>query len=181
LEKLYKDPAIKAILIFIKPILKQTYLLNLYFQNDQVDFYRAFNDINTFIWSLARQILKLPLIEQLHQNLELLQNALKYDSNFSPLDVADLGFELGNYFSHLNLPQETVKSIQSECIQFIKTLLNELLKRMPSHLEVFKQASYFSPAVILNHIRPRFSELPLQFADSESISDIESQYRNELR
>lgn len=51
---------------------------------------------------------------------------------------------------------------------------------MPQHLEIFKKINFFCPGVILNPVRSKFSELPLQLADPEKTSDIQAQYRNLL-
>jgi hypothetical protein len=44
---------------------------------------------------------------------------------------------------------------------FLLRVLEEVQKRLPANLAVFKQKSFFSPSCILNHNPPRFAEMPL--------------------
>jgi hypothetical protein len=82
LSNAYKNKKNKLILIFLEPILKQIYFLNLYFQKQTLDYCQAFEEISTLIWSLARQIMRPPMVNSLDNNLELLTNALKFEQNY---------------------------------------------------------------------------------------------------
>lgn len=183
LSKTYQDKKHKIILIFLLPHLKELYFLNLYFQKTDVDFYKAFDDINNKIWSLARQILKPSLINHLNGDLQTLENSLKYPQNMLNYNDCDLGYSFENELAANtnNIISEEVTEIKGKCVEFIKVLLLELIKRMPSHLNVFRQIRSFSPAIILNPVqRPKFTDLPLTFISSDKLTDIEIQYRNLL-
>lgn len=180
LYEAYKNKSNKVILTFLRPVLKQIYLLNLYFQKKSVDYYQALMEINGVIWSIARQILKPAIVNHLENNLELLQNSLRFENNYLSLSDSDLGYDFQKIISEVNLTVEQVTDIKNRCVQFLKVLLQELVKRMPSHLKVFQQAQYFSPKLVLNPIRAKFSELPLQYLKECKISEKEIQYRNLL-
>ncbi|XP_072387158.1 uncharacterized protein [Diabrotica undecimpunctata] len=175
----YKNKENKLILQFLLPYLKQIYNLNVYFQKTDIDHYKSYKDIMTFIWSLVRQILKPGLIE--HLNLESLPNSLKYDNNYLALDDCDFGYYFQKEFEAeaAHMSPEQILLLKQKCLDFIKVLILELVKRMPTHIEVFQKAQNFSPTIILNHRRPKFTDLPLQFAQN-SISELEVQYRNIL-
>lgn len=180
LSNAYKNKTNKVYLTFLCPILKQIYYLNLYFQSSNVDFYKAFEDVITTIWSLAGQIIKPQIISHLDKNLDLLSNSMKYDQNYLDLDSCDLGYQFGQEIDAANLNSEQIIDIKKKCFEFIKELLKELINRMPTHLDVFLQVRHFSPAVILNQKRPKFGDLPLTFANTEKLADMEAQYRNLL-
>jgi hypothetical protein len=73
-----------------------------------------------------------------------------------------------------------MKLLKTKFISFIKILLLELIKMRPSHLGVFRKIKHFSLLIILNPMRPNFSDLPLHLAQTSKLSDIETQYRNLL-
>lgn len=182
LHESYRKRENKLYLQFLVPILKQVYYLNIYFQNNDIDQYKGYNDVISLIWCLAGQILKPCLLEQLRSqnDINLLSNSLKYDNNYLKLVDCDLGYYFDIELKNSDLPAEEVKSIQQKCVEFIKILIHELIKRVPSHLDVFSKIKLFSPEIILNHKRPSFTELPLQFTNPNSIANIEVQYRNLL-
>jgi hypothetical protein len=91
-----------------------------------------------------------------------------------------LGYSFEQELSTMNLPLENIMNLKATCVEFIKNLLVELIKRMPTHLDDFRKIKCFSPKIILNHKRPKFSELPLQFVNTTAISDLEFQYRNNM-
>lgn len=180
LSNAYKNKTNKVYLTFLCPILKQIYYLNLYFQSANVDFYKAFEDVITTIWSLAGQIIKPLIIIHLDKNLELLSNAMKYDQNFLDLDSCDLGYYFEQEIDAAQLNSEEIIGIKKKCFQFIKDLLTQLINRMPNHLDVFLQIRNFSPGLILNQKRKKFGELPLMYANPGTLTDLEAQYRNIL-
>lgn len=66
-------------------------------------------------------------------------------------------------------------------MDFIKVPLLELIKRIPSNLNVFQQIRNFSTTIILNSVqRSTFLELPFTFVSPYKLTDIEIQYRNLL-
>ncbi|ERL87806.1 hypothetical protein D910_05195 [Dendroctonus ponderosae] len=173
LSDAYKDKSNQIILIFFRSFLKQLYLLNLNFQNTSIDYYKAFSDVNTMIWSLARQILKPAIIMSLESNIELLNDTMEYKQHFLGIDDCDFGFQFSTELNNLKLPFHISQILKNKCLEFIKVLLKELIKRMPIHLDVFRKIKMFNPQVISSQIRPTFSELPLNFAKQEKLSDLE--------
>lgn len=176
LHDMYKQKENKAILTFLRPILKDIYHLNMYFQKDNIDHYKAFNEVNTLIWSLARRIIQPAIIVHLQNDFKLLVNSMKYEQNYLNLNGCDLGYHFTAELGAAQLTEDTNIAIKSKCMEFIKALLNELVKRMPTHLNIFDAVKNFSPAVILSQFRPKFAELPIQYAPSNKLLAMESQY-----
>jgi hypothetical protein len=97
-------------------------------------------------------------------------------NNYLRVEQCDLGYSFEQELPTMNLPLENIMNLKATCVEFIKNLLVELIKRMPTHLDDFRKIKCFSPKIILNHKRPKFSELPLQFVNTTAISDLEFQY-----
>ncbi|XP_030761049.1 uncharacterized protein LOC115886123 isoform X2 [Sitophilus oryzae] len=180
LSDIYKNKTNKILLTFVKPILKQIYHLNIYFQASNVDFYQAFTDTNIIIWTFARQILKPQILENLGDSIENLKNSMAYDQNYLDIDQSDFGYFFDIEIKQCDLNIEEIIQIKNKCKEFLKVLILELIKRMPSHLDLFKKIKNISPKIILNPIRPKFNELPLDFMPQDKINDIETQYRQLL-
>lgn len=182
LSESYKKKVNKLILQFLVPILKQVYYLNLYFQKNDIDHNKSYNDVIALIWSLAGQILKPSLLQELRlqNDINVVNNSLKYENNFAKLEDCDFGYYFNIELTNTNLPEAEVTELKQKCLAFIKRLIEELCNRMPSNLDLFSKSKLFSPEKILNHKRSNFTELPLQLANPNSISNIEIQYRNLL-
>lgn len=183
LSDAYKNKQNKIILIFLRPVLKQIFKLNTYFQKNDIDYFLCFSEINSAIWAFARQILKPALLNHLDNNLEKLQNSLQFENNYLQLKDCDFGFEFERELNELHLPLDVVTNIKKQCVQFLKILIEELTKRMPSHLDVFSQIiRNINPKIILNVIRPKFTDFYIHFVPREnvSVSDIEIEYRQFL-
>lgn len=121
------------------------------------------------------------LVNHLDDNIDLLNNAIKYDSNYLNPEDCDLGYLFEQEITASDLTNDQIKELKGRCIEFIKTLLIELIKRMPTHLNIIEKIKCFSPRVLLNPKRPKFTEFPLHFIPKNtSVSDIEVQYRNLL-
>lgn len=103
-------------------------------------------------------------------------------SNYLSLNYCDLGFNFQTELDAAKIWADACSQLKEKYVEFIKVLLTELVKRMPTHLSVFEQVRNFSPNIILNPItRSIFSKLPLHnMVSEEKISDIEIQYRNIL-
>jgi len=58
-------------------------------------------------------------------------------------------------------------------------VLEELEKRLPANVTVFRQMSFFAPRKILSATPPKFSEMPFLecILDCEDLSDLEQQWR----
>ncbi|XP_031338145.1 uncharacterized protein LOC116167034 isoform X2 [Photinus pyralis] len=180
LSNAYTDKKNKVILTFIQPILKQISCLNAYFQKQGIDYYLAFQEINVLIWTLVRQIIKPTLITHFKENLDLLKNSMLFEQNYLRLESCDFGHEFEQELKSSNLSLETATEIRRKARDFIKELILELIKRMPSHLNIFSQVKMISPKVILNPLRPKYVELPLKLVPNINISDMEVQYRQLL-
>jgi hypothetical protein len=106
---------------------------------------------------------------------------MNFKGNFLNLNDCDLGYEFEENLNTTTLPQDQVISLKTKCFNFIKILLEHLIQRMPSHLSVFREVKLFNPQKKINAThRPKFSELPLKFANSDQLRTMEIQYHNLL-
>lgn len=105
---------------------------------------------------------------------------MAYDQNYLDIDQSDFGYFFDIEIKQCDLNIEEIIQIKNKCKEFLKVLILELIKRMPSHLDLFKKIKNISPKIILNPIRPKFNELPLDFMPQDKINDIETQYRQLL-
>lgn len=98
------------------------------------------------------------------------------------MNECDFGVDFATELSELgnSLSPEEIKYIQNKCREFLKTLIFELIKRMPTHLNILSKIKNISPKVILNPLRPKFTELPLDFVPKEKWGDMEIEYRKLL-
>jgi hypothetical protein len=117
------------------------------------------------------------LLKHLDNDLEKLQNSMLHPQNFLALNNCDLGYQFAQELREHNIPTETVTEIKQKSVDFLKVLITEFVKRMPSHLKVFTQIKNIHPKTILNAIRPKFSELLLNLVRQKNLSDLETQYR----
>jgi hypothetical protein len=62
-------------------------------------------------------------------------------------------------------------------------VLEEVQKRLPANLAVFKQMSFFSPSLILSHNPPRFAEMTFMECVSghDDLSELEDQWRQVMQ
>lgn len=72
-----------------------------------------------------------------------------------------------------------IEEVRNRAWAFLLKLLEEIEKRLPSNMAVFKQLSFFSPAAILSANQMRFGQMP--FIDcvegDEDLAELEEQWR----
>ncbi|CAH0562887.1 unnamed protein product [Brassicogethes aeneus] len=107
-------------------------------EESDVDHHKGFNDVILLIWSLAGQILKPPLVQELkiQNDIDVLNNSLKFENNFLKFENCDFGYYFNIELENADLPAEEVQALKQKCLDFIKILIQELIKHNDITLEI---------------------------------------------
>jgi hypothetical protein len=81
-------------------------------------------------------------------------------------------------FNILILIHDKKNMIEGRAFRYLKSLLNELCKRLPDSLKLLQALQLLSPNIGLNKIRPKLKDLPFTyvFLDSNSLAKCELQW-----
>jgi hypothetical protein len=175
-EKCYKsrmicdilnDDKVKVYFQIILPILQETNNLNLRFQSDECDTGSAYTQLFVTIQSLAQRLIK-PLflnIPEPKSDLKILKKigeCIENELSFLPVDIADLGYQTNTLLNEANCRNADKQEIKNRFFKFMIKLLKELISRMPTRIEIYKNIKLLNPACCLNTQQPvNFSDLPL--------------------
>ncbi|XP_075163359.1 zinc finger MYM-type protein 6-like [Haematobia irritans] len=132
INELMTKAEIKLYLTFMASIIGEINTPNLAFQSDKMDSGTG----------LCTRILKPSVTSWIKDEYDFdkLMELLDKDSVYLPLDAMDLGYDFEKDLK--NLPDESHMKIRKLCFEYLKRLLLQMLKRLPSNIHFFK--SYVS-------------------------------------
>jgi hypothetical protein len=175
-EKCYKsrmicdilnDDKVKVYFQIILPILEETNNLNLRFQSDECDTGSAYTQLFVTIQSLAQRLIK-PLflnIPEPKSDLKIFKKigeCIENELSFLPIDIADFGYQTNTLLNEANCRNADKQEIKNRFFKFMIKLLKELISRMPTRIEIYKNIKLLNLACCLNTQQPvNFSDLPL--------------------
>lgn len=176
LNDMLHDDTNLLFLKIIKPVLYEINKTNIIFQKNDVDIGSAYKELESLLLFIAKKVLK-PLF--LNGNLSTitaaLNNSLAY---FEPKDC-DFGIEYFQALNKVNILEEQKKMVQNKSFNYLKCLLQQLVKRLPDHLDHFKKLELFAPVIILSPVaRAKFANLPFlsTFSSENDLFKIENEY-----
>lgn len=172
LVKLMSDKCNQLYLLMLKSVLTRVDKVNLMFEHTDADVTKLYSDLRGLVFSIAGRILKPEALPQTSRpgvlrtdELTVLRSALQNTSNLLPLDRAEFGKSFKDLLSVAGLPERTVTSLRQSCGEFVFSLCNQLLDRLPTNLPSIEKMKFLQPKLVLaKKERPIFEQLPLEFA-----------------
>lgn len=167
---MFKDNANLLYLTFMKTILKDVHCVNMAFQHSNADVTKLYGDLRQLTYSFATRVLKERAIAETTKpgvlrldEVEMLKAALKTSDNLIPIGKVQLGDAFTRMALQLNIPEKSLEQVRVDCANFLLTMYNQLLDRLPPNLEVIRKLQYLSPtSALAKKGRPSFSQLPLE-------------------
>lgn len=178
--EMLNDPSNLLLLVILKPLLLEVNKVNQIFQKNFLNIGRAHEDLETLIVFFASKIMK-PLFVQ--NGLDQIVNSIDNDLAFLPLNKCDFGIEFYQKIQESTYTQEIIKNVHDRGFRFIKSLLSEMINRLPTSLEHFRKFKFLEPKVALNRVnRPKFSDLPFLdcYVPKSQMSEMDSQWQKLL-
>ncbi|XP_075150389.1 uncharacterized protein LOC142224497 [Haematobia irritans] len=160
INELMTKAEIKLYLTFMAPIIGEINTLNLAFQSDKMDPGTAYDKLVLCVYSLCTRILKPSVTSCIKDEYDFdkLMELLDKDSVYLPLDAMDLGYDFEKDLK--NLPDESHMKIRKLCFEYLKRLLLQMLKRLPSNINFFKSYKQFCPKTCCNLLcQPNFTSM----------------------
>jgi hypothetical protein len=112
--------------------------------------------------------------------LKKIGECIENELSFLPVDIADLGYQTNTLLNEANCSDADKQEINNRFFQFMIKLLKELISRMPTNKEIYKNIKWLNPACCLNTQQPvNFSDLPLTefILPGEDRYPVENQWR----
>ncbi len=186
LSEMYEDNSNYLYLLFLNPILKDVNNLNICFQASNADILSLYSELKVLLMSYANRIFKHSFLVPrsntpkcvysylFHEDdIDRVMRALEksndeFNSSILLLQDVDLGMFFEQKCEEMKLSAEKVEVLRGRCLNFLKTLISELVKRLPNNLAVIYKLNVLSPFVCTSNIavRPKGDELPWELADS---------------
>jgi len=142
----------KAYLLFLKYVLNFFNAFNALFQSRQILIHKLFKNSQQLIAQIADNFITFEAIEQ----ISLLNP--DSDKQLKALHEIYLGPECEAFL--LNEPQERTTEIRQNCLEFYKTAVREMMKRLPYKDIFFEQLSFLDPKVAFScKARATFKDL----------------------
>lgn len=177
LNEMLQDDVNYVYLTVLKPILFEINKVNLIFQHTNVEIGHAYHDVKMLIMLLARMVFKpVFLLNGLQGIIDSVENDLAYLDN---KDI-DLGSECYRVLSKLKIEDNKLHQLQIRIKQYIRMLICQLLKRLPTNLNHFKKLQCFSPRICLSQAsKVNFKDLPfIDIYITNDVDIIENQYNS---
>lgn len=162
----------KLYLLALRNVLSGVQKVSKAFEKTEADVTKLYTDLRSQVLLLAGRILKPNCIAQVARpgmlradEARMLKDALSKKDNFLPVDRISLGDSFHKAAVEANLAAPDLSRIQFNCGQYIHTLCNLLLDKLPSNLDGVEKLKFLKPRMALAHsARPTFRQLPLEMA-----------------
>jgi hypothetical protein len=176
LSEMLNDDSNYLFLLILKPLLFEINNLNIIFQKNNVNIGHAYNDLCSTIVVIAKKIMKPNFLSD--NNIDIVLDNIDNELAYLSPDKCDYGVD---YFTNLyscGLSPDKKNIIEGRAFRYLKSLLNELCKRLPDSLKLLQALQLLSPNIGLNKIRPKLKDLPFTyiFLDSNSLAKCELQW-----
>ncbi|XP_015119417.1 uncharacterized protein LOC107042750 [Diachasma alloeum] len=181
LARIYNDPANHLYLLFLKSILQGVTEVNLLFQSTDRDIYELFDSLWTLILSVATRFIKPLFIEkaQTTQCVTVISEALNNTLALKSIDEVDLGVEFHRAAVNDKVPPEVVTEVSRRCREYLLTLCEQLVNRMPNNLKILKDVSKFASVKVLSPAtKPSINDIPPVFIQDSDLTAIDNQLRD---
>lgn len=171
LANMHNDNRNLLMLTFLAPILKGLTSTNVMFQHSYADVTRVYSDLKTYVFSVAKRVVRPEALIQTGQGmlrlteLQALKAALARQDSLKPLDLVDYP----DAFATLALKMENeglltkaqITEVKSYCANFLVKLSKELAERLPACIADIQHLRYLAPTQVLaGRGRPKFTTLP---------------------
>ncbi|KAJ2954875.1 hypothetical protein O0L34_g3196 [Tuta absoluta] len=183
LANMYSDPHNQLYLTFLKPVLREVTSINMAFQATNADFGKLYSDLRLMVLGLATKVIRPEVMKESrpgvirHSELQYIQDALNNPDSLLPADRIDCGEAFKALSS--TITGADIGYVKNRCGEFLRSLLQELIKRLPDHIDRIEKIKCLSADRCLAKVgRPPFGDLPLYYADSSTDMELlESQWR----
>ena len=128
------------------------------------------------IMLLASKVLK---PEFMSTDLEKVSTFAQKQACYLPIDACNYGVSYYAGLLDLKVTNEKKNVVEDRAFKYIKTLLLELIKRLPQNLKHFKRLQAILTEICLSQTRRyKFQDLPFlyKYAGNEKLSLIKNQY-----
>ncbi|VEN44313.1 unnamed protein product [Callosobruchus maculatus] len=162
LYQMYCDDCNYAYLCFLKPILSDVNRVNKNFESNSADSMKLMEDLSNLLNTLISKV-TVP-----HSKFELFKDSIEdyFDTNcyLGYLFECQMKKMKDNGFGNEQL-------IRERCHSFLKSLIKEIINRIPDNFEILKSVSTLSVQMVLRTVKPQI--IPLLHFFNKSPSDIE--------
>jgi len=135
------DNSLKAFLLFLKYSLHFLNTFNALFQSRKILIHKLFETSQQIIRQIGQNFI---IPETLEYIVDL---NIDNESNIQHLDNIYVGPECENFLATLS--SDCVQKIKLKCLDFYKTAVHEMLKRLPYRDIFFKQLAFLDPKIAL--------------------------------
>ena len=146
------------------------------FEQTNADITKLYTDLRSQVLALAGRILKPQCLAQAARpgmlrcdEVRMLKAALRNGENLLPVDRVSLGDAFLKTAQADNVPAEELKTVRHKCGEYIFTLCNLLLDKLPDNLDAINKLKYLIPRVVMGpqEKRPTFKQLPTEFSGTK--------------
>jgi hypothetical protein len=177
LAHLFKDPANRAMMIFLNPILKDLRRLTKLFQLKQADNLTIYTEIKDFFMDIARRILKNSILR-----VNRIEDLCKLQiTEFTLLDKSDVDFGGAFMRSISRFPVDLQNELKARAMNFLRVILEGLQKRLTETLGVVQSIEPFTISKMkISGLTIQDFKAPFFKVDDESLSVLDNQGRQVL-
>nr|XP_015840033.1 PREDICTED: uncharacterized protein LOC107398961 [Tribolium castaneum] len=166
LQQMLNDNSQYLYLIAVHYVLIEVNRVNLIFQQDSTEIFKAYLEIYFLLLTLTRMIVKPIFLNDIEdmssKNLEKNYGILNNDLSLISPELIEINFKFREACQNINIPAEVISAIKLRCRDFILTLCKEIVKRLPNNIRLFQAVKNFTVENSLNYTgRPSFEQLPI--------------------
>ncbi|XP_050710100.1 uncharacterized protein LOC126994878 [Eriocheir sinensis] len=174
LYQMYKDPANKAFLAFLNPIVSQVNRVNKMFEADQCNVSKLLAELISLYQSV---LIRLMMPRTFSSQQAVINFDVDDDRNHLPLQAVDMGVQFNIEVGQSNLDPGIVTTIRKHGRDFLMQLLKELQMRLPSNVQLLQSMDALSPETVLGIRKPRLQELSFLPKYNGDISKLDEQWQ----
>jgi len=178
LSNMYKDDSNLLYLTFLKPILREVTNVNLLFQSDHADLTKVYGDLKSLLVAISKRIIKPNFLcddevptALCVEDVDRVAKALKNKLALLPLDSVDFGYAFSILANEKTIASKDLQIVKSNCANFIVSLCEQLVNRLPNNVKIINQLKHFNPRTICSAEPPAFKDLPLELASNSLINN----------
>ncbi|KAK8398611.1 hypothetical protein O3P69_004031 [Scylla paramamosain] len=171
---MYSDPANKAFLAFLQPVVSHVNRVNKLFEANQCDASKLLADL----MSLYQSILNRVMMPRTFPTWQTVTNFdVRDERDHLPLQAVDMGVQFNLEVGRSRLDPGIVNTIKTHGRDFLMHLLKELQQRLPSNIEILQSLDALTPETVLGIRKPRLNELSFLSKYTGDLGQLDEQWQ----
>ena len=174
LYSMFSNPINKAYLTFLNQELESICKLNKYFQSDNLDVTKLYQDLADYYLSLLQRIIHPKAFKSISKS-----NLASFDitTNLIPPSALHLGFLTHEILDQSYITKESQDVVKEACFSFLKELASQIKQRLPENLSILKDLEMLSPQNATSQRKSSIAPLASKFPNlAPDIDQVEREW-----